>query len=168
MTMRAACLLPALVLLPLLQLGAQRPTLATLVPGDTIKVWAVGPSLNGRQGLLASFRADTLTLGAMPNAGSGAQVAVPYRSLRRVDVVRGRGRSVIRTIFGGVLGGAAGMAIGIPAGVMADCDGSCGGDGDGIRGAIVGMFAGAVVGGTVGGAIGARKRTRWVAVRLTP
>ena len=47
-------------------LGQGRETLATLRGGDTVKVWAVGPRLNGELGAFGGFASDTLVLQPLP------------------------------------------------------------------------------------------------------
>ncbi|HET9424655.1 MAG TPA: hypothetical protein VFO55_04720 [Gemmatimonadaceae bacterium] len=149
-----------------------RATLSTLVPGDTLRVWAVGPRLNGAPGILSHFLRDTLTL-ADVNAVAGqpsVQAIVPYASLRRVDVRRGTRRSPQKILLGVVAGAAAGGLIGGILGPIIECSGSCNDDYDyaGIGGFLVGSSAGIVLGGVTGGLVGARYRSpRWEAVRLT-
>ena len=142
-------------------------TLSMLSPGDTVKVWSVAPRLNGKLGAFASFRADTFTLAQLPpNPTAMVLAAVPYSSLRRVDVRRGMHRSGGRIVVGALLGAAAGMAIGIPTGVAIDCRHGCTDDAGGIAGALFGTVAGFVGGGIGGGLIGARRTTNWEYVSL--
>ena len=150
--------------------GAQRPTLGSLHEGDTVKVWAVNPRLNGEQGAFAGFRSDTLTLRTIP-FGPGALVRahVPYTALRRIDVRRGKAQSRGRTIAGAVIGGAGGMVLGAMLGPIIECGGTdCGGTNglEGIAGFVVGAGLGTVAGAIVGGVYGARPRPRWESVEL--
>jgi hypothetical protein len=141
--------------------------LAGLNPGDTIRVWAVGPRLNGVRGVLNAFRSDTLSLNDF--AAPPLRIAnVPYLALRRVDVRRGMHRSGTRTLLGIVAGGAVGFALGALAGPSIECAvRDCNGDLDGLVGFVLGAGGGIVVGGTAGGIIGARKQPNWRSVRLT-
>src|SRR4051812_31852363 len=126
---------------------AQGRALSSLQPGDTIRVWAVAPSLNGVRGTLASLRADTLTLGELPPSPTAmVRASVPYASLRRVDVLRGKHRSQGWIFAGTVLGGAAGLFVGAYAGAAIDCHYGCSGDWEGIAGFIEGGAVGLVSG----------------------
>jgi hypothetical protein len=149
-------------------LGQGRETLATLRGGDTVKVWAVGPRLNGELGAFGGFASDTLVLQSSFEPSAVARARVPYASLRRVDVVRGKHRSVPRTVAGVVLGAAGGMLLGFIVGPAVECGGTCSDDGDwaGLGGALAGGAVGIVAGGITGGVIGARPRTNWESVSL--
>jgi hypothetical protein len=153
-----------------MEASAQRPTLGTLQEGDTVKVWAVGPRLNGDQSAFGGIRSDTVTLRALP-FGPDAMVRarVPYMSLRRVDVRRGSAQSKGRTFAGAVIGGAGGLVLGAMLGPIIECGGAdCGGTNglEGIAGFVVGGGLGLVAGGIVGGVYGARPRPRWESVDL--
>jgi hypothetical protein len=150
--------------------GAQS-TLMTLNPGDTLRVWAVAPSLNGVQGVLSRFRSDTLTLADLHQVAgqSAVRATVPYAALRRVDVRRGTYRSPGRIVLGVIAGAAGGILLGGYIGVYA-CEEWCnsGGDLDGLLGLMAGASIGAVAGGVTGGVIAGRHRSpRWVSVTLT-
>jgi hypothetical protein len=150
--------------------SAQRPTLGTLQEGDTVKVWAVAPRLNGVQSSFGGFRSDTLTLRTVP-FGPEAMVRaqVPYASLRRVDVRRGTAQSKGRTFAGAVIGGAGGLVLGAMLGPLIECGGAdCGGTNglEGIAGFVVGGGLGLIAGGVVGGVYGSRPRPRWESVQL--
>jgi hypothetical protein len=126
--------------------------------------------LNGVQSSFGGFRSDTLTLRTVP-FGPEAMVRarVPYLSLRRIDVRRGRGRSTGRTIAGVVIGAAGGMLLGAALGPIIECGGAdCGGNNglEGIAGFVVGAGLGTIAGGIVGGVYGARPRPRWESVEL--
>ena len=166
--MRALVVL-CLLSLPGLRASGQRPTLATLQSGDTIKVWAVAPRLNGETGVFDGFTSDTLTLQALPFAPTAVPRArVPYASLRRIDVRRGPARSTGRTIAGVLIGAAGGMLLGAALGPIIECGSSCGDEGDleGLGGFLIGGTLGIVGGGIAGGVIGARPRPRWESVDL--
>ena len=167
-----AAVITALVASPARVVRAQeKPTLGTLVPGDTLRVWAVAPRLNGARGILDRFRDDTLTMLDLKQlAGQREVVArVPYSSLTRVDVQRGKHRSAARIAGGALIGAAGGLLIGATLGPIIECGSSCGtgGDLEGVAGFVLGGAAGIVVGGVAGGFIGARFRVpKWEAVRL--
>ena len=151
--------------------AAQERTLGTLVPGDTLRVWAVAPRLDGTRGILDRFVNDTLgLLGMKPVASQPSLIAqVPYAALRRVDVQRGMHRSAARIAGGALLGAAGGLLVGAALGPMIECGSSCGNGGDleGVAGFVVGGATGIIVGGVAGGFIGARFRVpSWQAVRL--
>jgi hypothetical protein len=138
---------------------AQNPSVSSLAPGDTVRVWAVGPRLNGDRGVLADVVRDTLKLAdfALPPAPIAS---VPYAMLRRVDVQRGKRRSPFR-IAAGIIGGAAlgAYALGY-LGAEIECGATCGDEGDleGIAGGLLGGGLGFILGGTTGGIITARMR----------
>jgi hypothetical protein len=147
--------------------AAQKLTLWTLQPGDTIKVWSVAPSLNGALGTLTALRADTLVLGEWPPSPEAAvRTSVPYMALRRVDVRRGLHRSAARTVVGMVLGGAAGMFVGAFGGAAIECAAGCDDEWGGFAGFIVGGTVGLAGGAITGGVIGARRRPNWEYVSL--
>lgn len=147
--------------------GSSAPTLGSLHPGDTVRVWAVAPLLNGARGAIRVFQSDTLSLAHLQTAAVLAEV--PYSSLRRVDVRRGTHRSGGRILVGTLLGAAGGLALGMAVGPMLECGNSCGDNGDleGIIGFLVGSTVGTIAGGVTGGIIGARRTDKWVPVRLT-
>lgn len=151
---------------------AQAPlTLGTLNSGDTIRVWAVAPRLNGVTGVLARFSGDTLALADLHRGAAALPLLaeVPYLSLRRIDVRRGLRRSGTRTFVGVVAGGVVGLLVGGALGPLVECAGGCRASGDyqGVVGFVVGSGLGMVVGGMTGGVLGARRRPTWEAVRLT-
>jgi hypothetical protein len=150
------------------QARAQEPvTLATLSPGDTVKVWAVAPRLNGTLGAFTSFRADTFTLGQLgPNPTAMVLASVPYASLRRVDVRRGLHRSGGRIVVGVLLGAAAGLVVGGPLGAWLECGHGCNEEFGGLAGFVVGSAVGVVGGGIGGGLLGARRTANWEYVSL--
>ena len=162
-------LLAVLVLaLPALRASAQRPTLATLQTGDTIKVWAVGPRLSGETGGFAGFSADTLALSALPfTPAAVTRARVPYTALRRVDVRRSRERSTGRMFAGIVIGAAGGLVVGAALGTGFECAATgCDDEFEGLGGFLLGSTVGFVGGGIAGGVIGGRIRPRWESVDL--
>ncbi|MEO5567925.1 MAG: hypothetical protein ABIR92_05505 [Gemmatimonadaceae bacterium] len=169
---RALFLAAGILVCPASQAMSQPPlTLGTLHSGDTIRVWAVAPRLNGVTGVFARFGADTLAFGDL-QSGSAEQALraeVPYLSLRRIDVRRGLHRSGTRTLVGVVAGGMVGLLVGGALGPLVECSGGCSGSGDfqGLVGFVVGSGLGMVVGGVTGGVLGARTRPKWQAVLLT-
>jgi hypothetical protein len=161
----------AMLLLPTGAKGQGGPTLSALATGDTLRVWAVTPRLNGTMGILDRFGRDTLTLlGMEPVAEQRPLVAqVPLMGLRRVDVRRGLHRSGSRIALSALVGAAAGALVGAVLGPVVECSGSCNDDPDlaGVAGFIVGTGGGILVGGLAGGTIGFfHKSPNWVAVRL--
>lgn len=163
----------ARVLVPLitLALGAanvaaaqSRPSLTSLAAGDTVKVWSVTPRLNGAEGLFNEFRADTLTLGALPFGSVSILAKVPYSGLRRVDVRRGTHRSTGRIVAGVLIGGLVGGALGAAIGPAVECRNGCPDYLGGLAGFVYGAGAGIAVGSLTGGIIGARRTGKWVAV----
>jgi hypothetical protein len=156
------------ILSPLSAVHAQSESLSTLGIGDTIRVWAVAPRLNKVTGTFSSFRFDTLTLGQLPGAGTVQPIAqVPYLSLRRVDVRRGKHRSTGRIIAGTLIGAGAGLLLGAAVGPAIECGArDCQGDLDGIVGFVAGAGLGTIIGGVTGGFIGARKQPNWRPVGL--
>jgi hypothetical protein len=147
---------------------AQPTTLSSLRAGDTIRVWAVAPRLNGQPGTFDSAERDTLrfmNLGQLP----ATPIAVGYPALHRIDVKRGTHRSAGRIVIGSVLGVALGTIAGGYIGVAAECGRTCGDSGDfeGLAGFLAGGALGAVAGGVTGGVLAARHRAaRWDAVDL--
>jgi hypothetical protein len=157
------------LIVAVLQPAAAQPTpLSGLRSGDTIRVWAVDPRLNGPSGVFDAAGRDSLrftTLGRAPTA----PIAVGYPALRRVDVQRGTHRSPARIVIGTVLGAAAGAVIGGFLGTTIECGSSCGDEGDleGIAGFVIGGGLGIIAGGVTGGVIAGRHRsTRWEAVDI--
>jgi hypothetical protein len=153
------------------KLAAQRwADLSALRSGDTLRVWATQPRLNGTVGLLDRLERDTLGLRSF--AGSrplpaGLAVAIP--ALTRLDVRRGLRRSVGWSVAGVVLGAAIGTVVGAYSGVLIECGGSCSdepGDLAGLAGFVLGGGVGGIAGGIAGGIIGARRRPYWQPVGL--
>jgi hypothetical protein len=146
------------------------PPVSSLNAGDTVRVWASAPPLSGRTALVARVGGDTLALSDLPGRRSLGAVAVPFRSLARIEVQRGQRRSAGWTAAGIVLGLAGGALIGSVTGVMLECGGSCSGQGDleGILGFVVGGGLGALAGGVVGGIIGGQRRPGWQPLSLPP
>ena len=149
--------------------AAQLRPLSSLHGGDTVRVWAVAPRLNGQTGIFNSTERDTLrffTLGQLPPA---IPTAVGFPALRRVDVQRGMHRSPSRIVIGSVLGAAAGALVGAFLGMAIECGTQCGDEGDfeGVAGFVLGGGTGIIAGGLTGGIIASRHRTaRWDAVDL--
>lgn len=171
-TLQAFLLAAGLLACPASRAMSQAPlTLRTLNSGDTIRVWAVAPRLNGVTGVFARFGGDTLALADLGFGGAALPLPaeVPYLSLRRIDVRRGLHRSGMRTVVGVVAGGLVGLLVGGALGPVVECSGGCGGSGDfdGLVGFVVGSGVGIVVGGVTGGILGARRRPNWEPVRLT-
>ena len=142
--------------------SAQLTPLSGLRPGDTLRVWAVEPRLNGQSGTLDAARRDSLrftSLGLPPTP-----MAVGLPSLRRVDVKRGVARSPGRIILGSLLGAGVGMFAGAALGTWIECGSKCGDSGDleGLAGLVLGGATGIVAGGVTGGLLGARHRSpKW-------
>ena len=153
------------------ELAAQRwADLSALRPGDTLRVWATRPRLNGTMALLDRLERDTLGLRSFPGGHTvpeGLSVAIP--ALTRLDVRRGQRRSVGWSAAGVVLGAALGTVVGAYGGVLIECGGSCSdepGDLAGVGGFLIGGTVGAATGGITGGIIGARRRPNWQPVGL--
>jgi hypothetical protein len=147
---------------------AQRPALPDLRAGDTVRVWAVAPRLNGETGIFDSFTRDTLRFN-IPPLLANAPTAVSFPALRRIDRQRGVHRSPARIVIGSVLGAAAGAVVGAFLGTTIECGSNCGAEGDleGIAGFVLGGGVGIVAGGVTGGFIAARhKSPRWQAIDL--
>ena len=137
----------------------------TLREGDTLKVWAVAPRLNGVMGVLGGLRSDTLTLGEIPvSAPPVVRAVVPYASLRRIDVRRGKARSPVRIGVGILVGAVAGGALGAAVGPAIECAGGCAGDYGGLAGFVFGAGTGIIAGGVAGGILGARRVPKWESV----
>ena len=149
---------------------ADWPSVSSLRPGDTVRVWASAPPLSGRAGVVAGVGSDTLALSNLPGRRSFADgLAVPFRTLTRIEVQRGQRRSAGWTVAGVVLGLAGGAIIGSYSGVLLECGGSCSdeqGDLNGLLGFVIGGGLGAIAGGVTGGIIGAQRRPRWEPVAL--
>jgi hypothetical protein len=135
--------------------------------GARIRVWSSAPETTGRVARVLKVRSDTLLLEAERPL---AQLAVPVRTLTRLELSRGRGAPVAGTVVGLVVGVAAGAAAGALVGALSvaharssnNCpDGNCGFVylGTVPAGALVGLVAGAVVGHRLG-------REHWTAVPL--
>ena len=155
----------------LIALAVARPAIAqtplsALQPGDTIRVWAVDPRLNGQSGIFDTRLRDTLRFSRLPQPPI-TTIAVGFPALRRIDVKRGQHRSPARIIIGTVLGAAAGAVAGSALGVLIECGRDCGDDGEwgGFAGFMLGGGFGILAGGTTGAIITARHRTaRWEVV----
>ena len=144
--------------------GAQITPFSELRSGDTVRVWAVQPRLNGQQGTFDARLRDTLRFTSLTHP-----IAVGYPSLRRIDVKRGVHRSATRVVIGSLLGAAAGGIVGAYLGTAIECGRNCGDEGEweGLAGLIFGGGLGIVAGGVTGGIIAGRHRTtRWEAVDL--
>lgn len=153
------------------QLAAQRwPALSSLRSGDTLRVWATRPRLDGRVALLDRLERDTLGLRAFSSARSVPEdLAVAIPALTRLDVRRGLRRSVGRSVVGVVLGIALGTAVGAATGVLLECGTSCSDENNefaGLAGFVLGGGVGGIAGGIAGGVIGARRRPHWQPVGL--
>lgn len=146
------------------------PSVASLRRGDTVRVWASAPPLSGRAGVVAGVGSDTLALSNLPGRRSFADgLAVPFRTLTRIEVQRGQRRSAGWTVTGILLGLAGGAVIGSFGGVLLECGGSCSdeqGDLNGLLGFVIGGGLGAIAGGVTGGIIGAQRRPRWQPISL--
>jgi hypothetical protein len=143
----------------------------TLRGGDTVRVWATRPPLSRTVAQLSRLASDTLALADVPGRRSlRTELAVPLESVTRLEVQRGRTRSVGWTVGGVLIGLAAGTIVGAYGGVALECGGSCSDQGDlaGILGFVVGGAVGGLAGGIIGGVIGAQRRTRWYPVALPP
>jgi len=143
---------------------AQGTPFSELRAGDTVRVWAVQPRLNGQQGTFDARLRDTMRFTSLSQP-----VAVGYPSLRRIDIKRGTHRSATRIVIGTVLGAAAGSIAGAFLGTAIECGRTCGDDGEweGLGGFLLGGTVGIIGGGVAGGVIAGRHRTaRWEAVDL--
>ena len=146
---------------------AQLTPLSSLTSGDTVRVWAVQPRLNGDVGIFDRLAADTLRF-TQPSP-SLLPTAVAYPNLRRIDVRRGVHRSPGRILLGTIVGAGAGMIVGGYLGTWIECGSHCGDEGDleGLAGLLLGGASGLLAGGVTGGIITARHRVpRWDPVDL--
>lgn len=153
------------------QASPSRNNLRSLRAGDTLRVWAVGPRLNGAMGRFTALGSDTLAMDDLRRGDPlpGERIAVPLMALRRVDVREPTHRSGWRTLAGVVLGGAGGLIVGAYAGVLAECGNSCSDNGEwgGLEGGLVGAAVGTLAGAIAGGVIGARPHAGWRGVVLS-
>jgi hypothetical protein len=146
----------------------QGTSLRTLHAGDTVKVWAVSPRLNGSVGGLKAIRTDSLWIGALDAGRSEAQSTIPIVALRRLEVRRGEHRSVTRIVIGTLVGVGAGALAGGLIGGAAGSSTETNGDINGIIGVLAGGTLGGLLGGIAGGIIGGHKRVpRWQSVSLS-
>jgi hypothetical protein len=90
---------------------------------DTIRVWSVRMDIKGKRGVVSRIDADTL--GFMAPAGFRQlprEYIADLASVERLDVLRGRHRSLGRaagsTVLGAVLGGGGGALIGVGLGTL--------------------------------------------------
>jgi hypothetical protein len=146
---------------------------------DTIRVWSVRMDIKGKRGVVSRIDADSL--GFMAPAGF-RQLPREYlgdlASVERIDVLRGRNRSLKRavgsTALGAVLGGVGGGLIGVGLGTltyeltMRHNDNDSGWDNRALMqvfGAIIFGTAGAA-GGALGGLVdGSRSHETWRRVK---
>ena len=144
--------------------AAQGTPLSSLRTGDTIRVWAVDPPIDGRFGIFDARLRDTLRFTDLVQPPV-VSLAVALPSVRHIAVKRGIHRSPARIFIGTVLGAAAGAAAGAVLGRAMDC-GACNNDDDfeGLGGLVFGGALGLVVGGTTGAIITRRPTPRWEAV----
>jgi hypothetical protein len=145
------------------------PSVDSLRPGDTVRVWSSVPRIVGAVALVSRLERDTLTLQDVPGRRILPRgVAVPVPALIRLDVQRGYRRSALLGLTGVVLGLAGGAVVGGFAGVALECGTSCADEGEwgGFAGAVLGGGLGALAGAITGGVIGARRRPRWEPVGL--
>lgn len=154
----------AAILLAAAMVGADDTAspLATLAPGDRVKVKVLG----NRETLVSTIESVTADQVILSPLGAGQPLRLSLGQLDRLEVARGsrtqwRKGALIGLIPGAVLGGLAG--------VLAQCDpyaSSC--DPDATLATAGGLLGAVVVGGataTVGGLIGlAFKTDRWVLV----
>ena len=142
-------------------------------PGDTVRVWAMSPPLEGERATVRRVARDTLVF-SLRSAVSreGPDTPVEMRSLQRLEVRDGAGTSrkcrVIGYATGSVLGLAAGAYLTYRrTGLYCDPGAPCVQDvesGEAIGavfGIIIGGIAGATIGGGIGWAIGSRPVERW-------
>jgi hypothetical protein len=142
--------------------GAQLTPLSGLQPGDTIRVWAVAPRLDGVTGLVDVRLRDTLRF-----MNPSLPIDVSYGALRRVDVQRGVRRSAARVFGATLIGAGVGAFVGSFVGRKLDCGDCHDDDFAGLGGVILGGATGIIAGGLTGGLLAARHRTpRWDAVDL--
>jgi hypothetical protein len=142
--------------------GAQLMPLSGLQPGDTIRVWAVAPRLDGQTGLFDARLRDTLRF-----TSQSLPIDVSYAALRRVDVRRGVRRSAARVFGATLIGAGVGAFVGSFVGRKLDCGDCHDDDFAGLGGLILGGATGIVAGGLTGGMLASRHRTpRWDAVDL--
>jgi hypothetical protein len=142
-----------------------------LVVGDTIKVWAPVPRLDGVMALFQRLDAREIVIsGTSQNPSMPARhVAVPLNSSLKVEVLRRRERSRRRLMTGIAVGAAAGALLGAPLGPLIECGGVCDkvGDRTPMVGWGLGAAIGAPIGALLGGVIGGTTRARWQEVTFT-
>lgn len=143
----------------------------TLVVGDTVRVWASTPRLDGAIAAFARIQAADLVItgqGASPY-GPGREFAVPFSGVTRIDVLQRRRPSAGKILAGILVGAGVGALVGAPMGPLIECGGAC--DKEGKLKAKVGPGLGASIGAGVGGLLGGvvvgHTRTRWQSVTFT-
>jgi hypothetical protein len=149
-------------------MAAAQPLVAQLTPlsglqlGDTIRVWAVAPRLDGETGLFDVRLRDTLRF-----TSRSLPIDVSYAALRRIDVRRGVHRSPARVFGATLIGAGVGAFVGAFVGRKLECGDCHDDDFAGLGGLILGGATGAIAGGLTGGMLAARQPTaRWDAVDL--
>jgi hypothetical protein len=143
----------------------------TLAVGDTVRVWASTPRLDGAIAAFARIQAADLIImgqGASPY-GSGREYAVPLSGVTRIDVLRRHRPSVGKIMLGVLVGAGVGALVGAPMGPIIECGGACDKEGklQPMVGRGLGASIGAGIGGLLGGVVVGHARTRWESVTFT-
>src|SRR5258708_6443412 len=112
--------------IPAYALSAQRYVpLASLAPGDTLRVWSSQPRLDGTVGVLTRLPRDTISLADLPRRRAAPmpspRIELPVGAADRVQVRRGNHRSIVGGVAGLVIGGAAGLYGGVALGLKVAC-----------------------------------------------
>ena len=142
-----------------------------LVMGDTVRVWASTPRLDGAVAAFARIQAADLVImgqGASPY-GPGREFAVPFSGVTRIDVLRRHRPSAGKIMLGILVGAGVGALVGAPMGPLIECGGACDKEGklQPMVGPGLGAAIGAGVGGLLGGVVVGHTRTRWQSVTFT-
>ena len=154
-------------------LGAQSSieTSPALVPGDTLRVWASTPKLDGVIATLGRLSVAEIVLQGQATSPDvpPRELGVQLQSLTRLDVLRGTKRSAGRIVAGVLLGAAAGALVGAPLAQLIECGGACDTEGS-LQpkvGPALGAAIGAPIGAIIGGVIAGSRRAKWHTVTIT-
>lgn len=142
-----------------------------LALGDTVRVWASTPRLEGAIAAFARIQAADLIImgqGASPY-GPGREYAVPFSGVTRMEVLRRHRPSAGKIMLGVLVGAGAGALVGAPMGPIIECGGACDKEGklQPMVGPGLGAAIGAGIGGLLGGVVVGHARTRWQSVTFT-
>jgi hypothetical protein len=144
------------------------PILST---GDTVRVWAGNPRLEGAIAAFSRIQSTDLVItGQGPNPyGPGREFTVPFGSVSRIEVLRRHRPSAGKMLAGIVIGGGIGALIGAPMGPIIECGGACDREGDlqPMVGKGLGAAIGAGIGAILGGVVVGHTRTRWESVTFS-